>query len=362
MTANADLLVNRKTLSETRIVEAPLAALADGEALLRVDGFSLTANNVTYAALGDMLKYWDFFPAPGGSDGFGRVPVWGFATVMESRADGVAPGQRVYGYLPMSNTFKLTPGPAKHGAFSETAQHRAGLAPIYNRYILNDTDPYYTKDTEALQMLYRPLHGTSFLIDDFLAENDFFGARQVVFSSASAKTAFAAAQIVKARNTVKVVGLTSPGNMEFVRGLGFYDEVLDYAALATMDAATPTVFVDIAGDSGVRAAIHNHFQNALTYSCAVGATHWMQGGGGGDLPGPRPQMFFAPGIIQKRVAELGPAVFQERAVTAWRAFLPTAKAVTNVVEGRTLEDAARAFTSLVTGKSDAKSGHVIRLG
>ena len=48
-------------------------------------------------------------------------------------------------------------------------------------------------------MLFRPLFTTSFLIDDFLADADYFGGKQVIFSSASAKTAYAAAQLLKAR-------------------------------------------------------------------------------------------------------------------------------------------------------------------
>ena len=59
--------------------------------------FGLTANNVTYAVIGEAMSYWDFFPA---EDGWGRVPMWGFAEVERSEAEGVEPGTRVYGYLP----------------------------------------------------------------------------------------------------------------------------------------------------------------------------------------------------------------------------------------------------------------------
>ena len=72
------------TLAELRV--APAAELAEGEALLAVERFSVTANNVTYGAMGDAFGYWQFFPAP---DGFGRIPVWGFATVVASKAEGI---------------------------------------------------------------------------------------------------------------------------------------------------------------------------------------------------------------------------------------------------------------------------------
>jgi NADPH:quinone reductase-like Zn-dependent oxidoreductase len=354
-----DVLVKRGALAETKLVPAASQPLADGEALLRVDAFSLTANNVTYGAFGDFLKYWNFYPAS--EEGWGRVPVWGFATVAESRSPNVKPGDRVYGYLPMSTTFKLKPGERRHGAFAETSPHRAGLAPVYNNYVLNTDDPLYTADTEALQVLFRPLFTTSFLIDDFIADQNNFGARQVIFSSASAKTAYAAAQLMKARGQVRVVGLTSPGNVAYVKGLGFYDEVRAYDAISGMDGAVPSVFIDIAGNAEVRAAVHARFADNLKYSCAVGATHWDAPRPDAKLAGPAPQMFFAPDVVKKRLTDWGPAEFQSRVAAAWRAFLPTAKANTRVVEARGLEAAARTFSDLAAGKASPADGHVIRL-
>jgi NADPH:quinone reductase-like Zn-dependent oxidoreductase len=354
-----DVLVKRGALAETRLVPAAPQQLADGEALFRVDTFSLTANNVTYGAFGDFLKYWSFYPSA--EEGWGRVPVWGFATVVESRSPTVKPGDRVYGYLPMSTAFKLKPSERRHGAFAETSPHRAGLAPVYNNYIFNPDDPLYSADTEALQVLFRPLFATSFLIDDFVADHDHFGARQVIFSSASAKTAYAAAQLMKARGQVKVVGLTSPGNVGYVKDLGFYDEVRAYDAIDAMDGSVPTTFIDIAGNTEVRAAVHRRFADNLKYSCAVGATHWDAPRSEAKLAGPQPQMFFAPDIVKKRMADWGPFEFQSRLATAWRAFLPTAARTTRVVEARGLEAAARVFADLATGRASPADGHVIKL-
>lgn len=354
-----DLLIKRNALAETKLAPAAPIELADGEAALRVDLFSLTANNVTYGAFGDFLKYWQFYPAP---DGWGRVPVWGFATVTESRSPNVKAGERFYGYLPMSTTFKLKPGPRRHGSFADESAHRAGLAPVYNNYALNGEDALYAPDTEALQVLFRPLFITSFLIDDFIADSGFYGAKQVIFSSASAKTSYAAAQLLKARGQVKVIGLTSPGNVAFTEKLGFYDKVVAYGDIAKLDGSVPTVFVDIAGDAAVRAAVHRTFAGNLKYSCAVGATHWDVPRAEEQLPGSQPQMFFAPSIVQKRIADWGGAGFQQRVGEAWRAFLPTAKATTSVIESPGLDSAARVFADLVAGRSKPNDGHVIRMG
>ena len=54
-------------------------------------------------------------------------------------------------------------------------------------------DPFYTRDSESAQALLRPLFITSWLIDDFLADNNFFGADTMLLSSASSKTAYGTA-------------------------------------------------------------------------------------------------------------------------------------------------------------------------
>jgi NADPH:quinone reductase-like Zn-dependent oxidoreductase len=359
MTQAMDLLVKRRALAETKIVAAPPAELAEGEALLRVDLFSLTANNVTYGAMGDFLKYWSFYPTA--EAGWGRVPVWGFATVVESRSPAVKAGERVYGYLPMSTTFKVHPGERKNGGFADTGPHRAGLAPVYNRYEFNADDRLYSADTEAMQTLFRPLFITSFLIDDFAVDAGYFGAKQVIFSSASAKTAYAAAQLMKARGGIKVVGLTSPSNTAFVKGLGFYDQVVGYEGVGATDGAVPSMFIDIAGNASVRAAVHARFADRLTYSCAVGATHWDAPRPTEALASPQPQMFFAPDIVRKRMTDWGPAGFQERVGAAWHTFLPTAACTTRVVESHGLGAAATVFADLASGRSDPADGHVVRL-
>ena len=84
--AGSRFLVARQDLRMVRIAPDPDAparrALADGEARLAVEHFALTSNNITYGAFGDTMKYWQFFPAEDAA--WGCIPVWGFATVVES--------------------------------------------------------------------------------------------------------------------------------------------------------------------------------------------------------------------------------------------------------------------------------------
>ena len=153
-----------------------------------------------------------------------------------------------------------------------------------------------------------------------------------------------------------------PDKVAFVESLGCYAKVLAYDDIEALDAGVATVFVDIAGDAAVRGRVHRHFNPSLKYSCAVGATHWQEGGGGGDLPGPKPELFFAPAQIGKRIAEWGAQAFGEKVAGAWRAFLPIAARTTKIVERDGLDGAEAAFAAFVAGTASADEGYVIRLG
>ena len=125
------------------------------------------------------MMYWNFFPAP---EGWGRVPVWGFGDVIESQTDGIKPGERFFGYFPMSTHLVVEPTRIGPNGFSDAATHRQKMAPVYNNYTPAGADRGYGKTREAEQCLLRPLFSTSFFIDDFLADNDFFGGREVILS------------------------------------------------------------------------------------------------------------------------------------------------------------------------------------
>jgi len=307
-----DFRVRRDSLETVEFAEGvsgDASQLAPGQALLRVDAFSFTANNISYATFGDFMSYWNFFPA---EDGWGRIPVWGFADVVASECEGVEVGQRFYGYLPMSSYLVVTPGDVSAVGFSDVAEHRKELHAVYNSYQLTSADPSYDAALEAEIMLLRPLFSTSFLIDDFFEESDWFGAKAVVMSSASSKTAYGTAFMLARREGVKVIGLTAAGNVEFVERLGLYDQVLSYDEIAELDTDVPIVYIDFSGDASVRAAIHNHLGDSLVFDSAVGATHIDALGGADGLPGPAPVLFFAPAQAKKRSDEWGTAGLIER--------------------------------------------------
>ncbi len=372
MDAGSRFLVARRDLHDVRVAPDPDApaqrALAEGEARLALAHFAFTSNNVTYAAFGETMQYWQFFPCEDAA--WGCVPVWGFAVVSESRAEGVEVGRRVYGYLPMGTHLVVRPGKVGAAGFTDLAAHRAPLAAVYNQYAFCDADPAYQPGREALQALLKPLFITSFLIDDFLAEAGFFGAERVLLSSASSKTAYATAFcLARRRQRPRVTGLTSAGRVDFVRSLGCYDEVLAYEDLGRLDGQAPAVYVDFAGSVALRRAVHEHWADRLGHNCAVGGTHWQDLGGAGALPGPKPTLFFAPAQVKRRLAPppegWGPAGWQQRSGEAWQAFADrVAGAEPPWVQVRELRGATAvevAYRSVLEGRCDARDGLMLAM-
>ena len=354
-------LVDRDDYRNTRVVDASPAALDEGEVRLRVDGFGFTANNITYAAAGDMIGYWTFFPAPelGDDINWGRVPVWGFADVVESRCDGVHEGERLFGYLPMSTELVILPQHVSTGSLRDGAAHRASLPAVYNNYERCAGDPGYRADLEAEQMLYRPLFFTSFLIDDFLADNEFFGASTIVLGSASSKTAFGTAHLLSQREGLTVVGLTSPGNVAFVEGLGCYDHVATYDDIASLPAG-PAAFVDMSGNASVVRAVHERYGDELTHSSIVGITHWENRLGSVDpMPGPAQTMFFAPTQIEKRREEWGPGVIEAKLGEAWGPFIESVSGWIEIQHGNGPTAVNDVYVELLENRTRPDTAHVL---
>jgi Protein of unknown function (DUF2855) len=355
----SDFQVKRDELRRCRVAESEVPSPEPGQALLRVDTFGLTANNVTYAVMGEAMSYWDFFPA---ADGWGRVPVWGFAEVERSEADGVEAGTRLFGYLPPSSHLVVTPTEAGEGGFIDGSPHRATLPSAYNGYLATSADPFYRADTEGIQMLVRPLFFTSFLIDDQLADDRLTERGPILISSASSKTAIGAAFLLARRAEVELVGLTSERSAEFVAALGPYDRCVTYDAIDSLERG-PATFVDVAGDGAVRHAVHSHYGDELVHSMAVGVTHWEDlGAGEGDLPGPPPSFFFAPDRVVKRSADWGRAELESRVADAWHPFCEWTGGWLSTIPGQGFEGVQRAYLDVLEGRVDAKTAHVISLG
>jgi hypothetical protein len=367
MTEITQLQSDKSALHHTRILTTEQAELKPGQALMRITDLALTTNNITYAAFGDTphLRYWNFFPT--GEAGWGHMPAWGFAEVVESTVEGVEPGERFYGYWPIATHLVVEPVRVGERGFYDGAAHRLDLTSAYNHYQRTRTDAAYREEYEPYQALLRPLFITSFMLADFLEDNDFFGARQIVVSSASSKTAYGTAFCLEGRDDVRLVGWTSNGNRNFVESLGCYAQTISYDELDTLDASIPTLYVDFAGNDGLRTSIHNHFHDTLVYDCYAGSAQSQDHLDNADqsLPGPSPQPYFAPYQIKKRNADWGPLEVTRRFNEAQLAFIGRVSDVEQpwlkVSRHEGFEAAQTLVAELCEGRVDPLEGHMLKL-
>lgn len=136
-------------------------------------------------------------------------------------------------------------------------------------------------------MLYRPLFWTSFWCEDWINTSQYRGgASRILISSASAKTAFCLAYLIRKRGgdsgpIRQIVGLTSKKNCEFTKNLGLYDHVLEYDgfenATVMNEPLKKWIYFDVAGNESLNTRVWNHFsevQSDLVGSIALGLTNF----------------------------------------------------------------------------------------
>ncbi len=359
------ITMSRTSIDEATLVDIAVPVLGAGQALLRIDQFAITSNNVTYGAIGDAFGYWDFFPAS--AAGQGIVPVWGHATVIDAGDSGLTTGERVYGYLPMATHLVVEPVRVGASGFTDGAAHRAARAAVYNQYRRLDADPGHVVGGEDVRSVFEPLFLTSFLIEAMFRREGWHGASRMIVTSASSKTALALAHVARAASpTIERIGLTSAKNIGFVERTGLYDRVLGYDELGEIDESSErgaAVSVDFAGNGATLAALHTTVGEALAYSCLVGVTDWQNRGGFGarDIVGPKPVLFFAPDHVATTVAELGPGGFASAVADRWRAFAGDAAKLVKIEDVAGLAGAVPAWVAAVEGRTAPDVGVVVRV-
>lgn len=356
-----EIQIRKADLRDARVVDVAPGPLAQGAARLQLELFALTANNITYAAMGaGALGYWDFFP---GTEDWGRPPVWGFGTVVQSHAPGVSEASRCYGYFPIAETLDVFPAKAGPRGFVDGAPHRRGKAAVYNHYLSTLTDPVYDAAYEPEQTLFRPLYGTGWWAADCVHQGR-PSPRTVVFSSASSKTALATAHRLRCLGDAQLVALTSARNVAYVGETGLYHETLPYEAVAEIKTQAPAVYLDFLGRDIFTAAAHRALGANLARSILIGATDWVSKPGGVrppslELEGPMPEFFFAPDYASARMKAdhaLGPAM-----QTDLRKFIAASR---GFVEVRRLAGAGailEAWAQLAAGATPPRNGLVLSL-
>lgn len=351
------LLIDHKKITQTRLEAVPSAPLGAGQARLKLQSFALTSNNVTYAASGFAIGYWNFFPT--GIEGQGLVPVWGTAEVVESDSDDLEVGTLLYGFYPLAEELVITPQADGHGGIVDAVAHRADLPAVYNRYTpVRGGDP----SEDHMRALLQPLLATSYLLFDWLMDNDCFGAKQIIIGSASSKTGLGLCKYLAEPEgrDYKIIGLTSERNRDFVQGLGACDQVLTYDEIAQLSLEA-SVYVDMSGNAKVKAQVHSTLGALLKHSSAVGISHWDQFQPQAAVEGVKPQFFFAPAQIAKRRDEWGPGVMEKQITQAWKRLAKDASSWLDVQVHDGIGQAADVYGALASGSANPRDGHVIRL-
>ncbi len=351
--------VRKDNWAETRFfTESVDPELQDNEVLLKNDRFALTANNISYAGSGDLLGYWGFFPA---EEGWGRIPAMAYGEVIASRHPDIEVGERVWGFFPMGTHLKILAGKVRPDQFVDVSSHRAEYAPVYAQFTRAQANPVYDAAREDQDSLLRGLFMTAWLAEDFMDDNDMFGASGYLITSASSKTSIALGFAVKQRGKQHSIGLTSAGNKAFCESLGCYDKVVTYNQLSTLDANKAIVLVDMAGNSKVIAELHHHYSDNMKYSCRIGATHYEEMGSVDGLPGARPEFFFAPSQVQKRSAEMGSEQLIMNLGSAFVAFRQFCDGWLTVVRGQGPQAVSRSYQSVLAGGANPAEGQIVSM-
>ncbi|KAF8584666.1 hypothetical protein K439DRAFT_1410904 [Ramaria rubella] len=359
--------------------------LPKNHVVIRVDRFGFSSNNITYQALGEEphFRYFDFHPAPGTPDAHGVIPVWGFGTIVASNISKIHVGERVFGYLGMSR-YLLLPVDANeinNFNFYVPRPHLPTDRRPYNQLTRCSHDKLYHPAEEDLNMLYRPLFWTSFWAEDWLftaPKTPYNGGRTIVISSASAKTAFCLAYLVKERHhpgTI-VVGLTSKGNIAFTKSLGLYDTVFTYDDIETALGINDSkwLYVDVAGNDALNARLWKTIGSSLVRNISLGLTNlspavqntYVMPVSGVTRSATSPpstvvppvELFFMPEWLAERRRMLGALSIFEMQRKAWTALMQDCKAWIVLERTWGAEEVRKEYEEMVQGHFGPEKGMI----
>jgi NADPH:quinone reductase-like Zn-dependent oxidoreductase len=360
MADEADSLVFEVCPDDLRRVRAkrePAVCPAAGEVLCEVERFAFSANNLTYALLGERLGYWRVFPT---RDGWGRIPAWGYLRVRESRSPDIRPGRRLFGLCPMATQVLLRPGRVTEAGFVDTAPHRMVLSSAYNSYSWLDTDPAYRPTLADELLLLRPLFWLSFMLADLLAEERLLEhARTVLITSASSKAAIGTAHILS-DSGARVVGLTSAAHAEVLIRRGSYQQVVPYEKVDALERQ-PTVLLDIAGGEALREEISARLAESLLRTVIAGATH-LDPSAATDAGGAGAESFlFVPERMRTRAHAVGWPELSRRYSSALLSFAADAREWLQIAPLRGADAIERAYFQTLENRATPERAFVMRL-
>ena len=349
----------KSDLTQSRIIDAGNSTpLREGEVRLKIERFAFTANNITYAVTGDVIKYWEFFPTSN-AEQWGMIPVWGFAVVAESNHPQMSEGDRYFGFLPPATQLVVAPSRVSEHGFTDSATHRTHLPSVYNDY--RRVNHHYQSDDDAFMLLY-PLHMTGFVIHAMLQANHWYGAEQIVILSASSKTSMGLAYaLAEDASAPKIIGLTSAHNVAIITNTQAYDAVFSYDDLSQIDAHTATAIVDMSANGTLLGKLHQHLGDNMRFTSQVGLTHWTDTQPSADFISARSEQFFAPTHIANLIKKIGAADYHSVSQAFLKRSIGRSQEWLNLNELDGLAGLSVVYPQLHDGSLPADKGIVVAL-
>ena len=350
-------------INERKTFEVSEASINDGEIILSVDKLALTANSISYGLAGKsgLIRYLDIYPTV---ENHGNLPCWGYADVVISKHPEVAIGDRVYGFLPIASHVIVKPGRFTKSGFTDINDLRSVLPAFYNEYAYTKSEPGYAPEYEDTIIMFRPLFGTSYLMQTYCEDHAFHGATRVVVTSASAKTAMGFGYLMKKHygDQIETIGLTSNKNLDFVNSLDCFNQVLTYDEVEQIEAGPETIIFDVAGNDEVVAKVHQQLGDTIPYSGSVGKTHWDTGrfGSKSELPGARPVFWSGPDQIMSLRERHGAGEVMRRMGESMFDFVVAAHAWINMSHSTGPDAIKTKIQSMLAGEVSAQEGIVLR--
>ncbi|KAK4444236.1 hypothetical protein QBC34DRAFT_415681 [Podospora aff. communis PSN243] len=382
---------------------------------IRTTLLSLTTNTFSYARHGGMgfpgLDWWNTFPFPASLPApyndpakYCRIAAWGFSEVTESTIPDLPVGTQFFGYQPIgtaAETLTLTKG--LPGRWVESSDRRKGLLNVYNEYIVvSDKEKGTTEEakrSKGLDALFRPLFQSSFLLNRFsfawegegvhplgikeipwTAEDADLKGAVVFLLAPSGKTGLAFAhQLRRARpageQPRKVVAVGSGASRAFTVKTGLFDEVLEYGDVDVAGKVEGVVGEKpgkiVAVNFGARGEAPDKWVKGLKplagrvqvvlVGTSPGDSNMSKLAGLAMEPGSGVFQMNAGGLSVAASEVLGTEKYNEALSAGFEAFKADGAAGLKVVSGRGIDDYAKGWDSLVTGKYDPEVGLVYEL-
>lgn len=342
----------------------PLDTLPLDSILIKIDFFSFTANNATYAALGDSYKYWNFYPTRDAAS-FGSIPVWGYGTVIQSNTN-IKQGEHIFGYFPPSRFVVFNPIKINPDNFIVSRPDLPQDRLVYNTYIRTNHS-YSFKSLvgyEDVISVFWPLFATGYYLADMITCKN-FKVDKIIVTSASSKTAMSFAYSFKLfGNKQPLIALTSHQNLDFVKSLKLYDQVFSYNQVKEISGSC--IITDFAGNQDLNTSLEKHLGKNRHHTISVGMSHFNPNS---KLVGfdkeidsnKRSEIFFAPSFVQQRYRELGKDVAKKREDDDWIRVVPVAKHWIKMEKVFGVEGALDVVRLVIDGKGDPKVGYVLSM-